>query len=405
MRISHFIVVGTASAVGVVAGVPAVAAPGPEGSKARVTVVATGLNNPRGVIAGPDGVLLVAEAGLGAGKNFGKGPCIASPEDPTAQACVGTTGSVSVVVPPHRRPWGLSRGGTSKRWRDFRIVKGLPSVAGEDGSAALGPHDLTFGPHGLLGSIGLGGDPADREALGPQGRLLGRVVKLHPFDGASPFADLVAYEAANNPDQGDEGSEIDSNPYGLLTDWRERRTVATDAGGNSVLAIDGEGRITTLGVLHVSEADAPPFLGLPPGTKLPMQAVPTSVVRGPDGALYIGQLTGFPFPPGGANVWRLAPDGTLSPYAVGFTNIIDIAFDRQGRLLVLSIAKNGLLNTPEGELPVGGLFRIERDGTRTELAAGSLAAPGGLVVADDGFLYVTNKSILPGAGELLRIRP
>jgi hypothetical protein len=398
------IVVGTVTTVGVLAGVPAVAAPGPERSKARVTVVATGLNNPRGVIVGPDGVLLVAEAGFGAGDKFGQGPCVPSPEDPAVLTCVGLTGSVTVVVPPHARPFGLTHSGTSKRWRDFRIVRGLPSVAGEDGSSALGPHDLAFSRHELLATIGLGGSPETREALGPKGRLLGRVVKLRPFDGARSLADLAAYEAANNPDQGDVGSEIDSNPYGLLGNWHGR-TVATDAGGNSVLAIDRKGRITTLAVLHVSMVPAPPFLGLPPGTLIPMQAVPTSVVRGPDNALYIGQLTGFPFPPGGATVWRLAPNGTLSPYAEGFTNIVDIAFDRQGRLLVLSIAKDGLLNTPPGQLPVGSLIRVERNGSRTEIAAGRLLAPGGVAVGEDGCLYVTNKSILRGAGELLRIRP
>jgi DNA-binding CsgD family transcriptional regulator len=41
-------------------------------------------------------------------------------------------------------------------------------------------------------------------------------------------------------------------------------------------------------------------------------------------------------------------------YATGFTNIIDIAFDRHGRLLVLEIFKNGL---PSGD-PTGSLVRI-----------------------------------------------
>ncbi len=54
-----------------------------------------------------------------------------------------------------------------------------------------------------------------------------------------------------------------------------------------------------LAVFHARLVDAPPFLGLPPGTKIPMQAVPNSVVQGPDGAWYVGQLTGFPFPVGG----------------------------------------------------------------------------------------------------------
>ena len=32
-------------------------------------------------------------------------------------------------------------------------------------------------------------------------------------------------------------------------------------------------------------------------------------------------------------------------------------------------------------------------------------APGGVVIGADGALYVTNKAILPGDGEVLKIRP
>jgi hypothetical protein len=70
----------------------------------------------------------------------------------------------------------------------------------------------------------------------------------------------------------------------------------------------------------------------PDGTVIPMHFVPTTVARGPDGAFYVGQLTGFPFPVGGARVWRVEPGSAPTVYASGFTNIIDIAFDRRGRL-------------------------------------------------------------------------
>jgi hypothetical protein len=52
------------------------------------------------------------------------------------------------------------------------------------------------------------------------------------------------------------------------------------------------------------------------GPGIPMQPVPTSVVVGPDRQYCVSQLTGFPFPPGGANGYRMAlcrdvPEGTL----------------------------------------------------------------------------------------------
>ena len=126
----------------------------------------------------------------------------------------------------------------------------------------------------------------------------------------------------------------------------------TDAGGNDLLKVDHKGRIKVVAVFPTRTVPAPPIPDLPP--EIDMQAVPTSVVKGPDGAYYVGQLTGFPFPPGGANVFRVVPGKAPKVYAGGFTNIIDIAFDKRGRLYVLEIATNGLLNTAEGELPAAG---------------------------------------------------
>src|SRR5215218_566205 len=105
-----------------------------------------------------------------------------------------------------------------------------------------------------------------------------------------------------------------------------------------------------------------------------MQAVPTEVVLGPDGALYISQLTGFPFPVGGANIYRWSADG-VTTYATGFTNVIDLDFGPDGSLYVLEIAKNSLLQGEEG----GRLWRIAPDGTRTVFAEEGLMFPSSVV--------------------------
>ena len=42
--------------------------------------------------------------------------------------------------------------------------------------------------------------------------------------------------------------------------------------------------------------------GAPPGATIQADPVPNTVVRGPDGAFYVGQLTGFPFTRGTATV-------------------------------------------------------------------------------------------------------
>jgi hypothetical protein len=365
----------------VFAGAPAAsAATGAEG-KPSVTVVARGLDNPRGIAVGKHGWLYVAEAGRG-----GTGPCITGPE---GKVCLGATAALT-AIPPR-----FHRGG-----KPHRVIKGLPSLAAEGGNFALGLHKISPAGFGLVATIGLGGGPEAREQLGPGGRLLGHVVGLRPgaHSGAvKPIADLTAYEAANNPDQGDTSSEIDSNPYGILA--TPFGTFATDAGGNDLLKVTKSGHISTVAVFHERLVPSP---FEPPPAKFPMQAVPTTVTRGPDGALYVGELTGFPFVKGAARVWRIAPGKAPKVYATGFTNIVDIAFDRWGRLLVLQISKNGLA----ADDPNGALIRVDvKHGyKRTELAKGKLTFPGGLVIGVDGAIYVTNKSVFAGGGEVLRIR-
>ena len=216
------------------------------------------------------------------------------------------------------------------------------------------------------------------------------------------MADFPRFEELNNPDKGagvppGEPGAIDSNPNGLLV--RHGSQLVTDAGGNDLLKVDHKGRISVVGVFPTQTVPAPPGIpGLPP--ELESQAVPTSVVKGPDGAFYVGQLTGFPFPVGGAKVWRVVPGHKPKVFAAGFTNIIDIAFDKHGRLYVLEIATNGLLS---GD-PTGALIRVERDGSRTTLASDGLVAPGGMAVARHGVIYVSNNTISAGGGEVLRIR-
>jgi sugar lactone lactonase YvrE len=338
-------------------------------------VIATGLDNPRGIAFGADGALYVTEAGKG-----GDGACIAGPE---GEACYGATGALT-------RIWSWK-----KHFKQERVLTGLPSLAPPPtapnaGSGALGPHDITFDDRGAWLTIGLGANPAVREQLGPAGERFGRLVRLSSKDKPRSAADLAGYELEANPDEG----LPDSNPYGL--DALDRRRVVADAGGNSLVEVDRRG-ISTLAVFPIRMVQNP---FAPPGTLMPMQAVPTTVVKGPDGALYVGQLTGFPFPQGGARVYRVpARGGTPKVYADGFTNIIDIAFGRDGALYVLELASSGLLSGN----PQGALIKIGKHGARTTIASEGLSFPGGFVIAKNGAIYVTNNSTSAGTGEVVRI--
>jgi hypothetical protein len=339
-----------------------------EAGGAQQTTVASGLNAPRGLAFSPDGALYVAEAGSG-----GSAPCIEGPEGDTV--CFGTSGSVTRI--DHKR--------------QTRVLTGLPSLAAPGGAQAVGPSDVSFrGKGNMYVTLGMGGDPGVvRPGLPASGQKMGWLLR-----NGKPATDIAGYEAKADPDK----LGADSNPNSVLAVARGQ--VVVDAGGNSLVRVSDGERISTLAVFPQRMVDAPPVMNLPPGTKIPLQPVPTSVVRGPDGAFYVGELTGFPFPKGAARVYRVVPGHAPQVYAEGFTNIIDIAFSN-GKLYVLEIAHNGLL-TAETD-PSGALIRVGRHGSQ-EIVSQNLTLPGGLTFSG-GDAYVSNCGACPaGAGSVVRIR-
>lgn len=334
------------------------------------TPVATGLDNPRGLAFAPNGALYVAEAGRG-----GEGPCYVASDG--EENCVGATGAVTEV-------W---------RGTQRRLVSGLPSAAPQGGGGATGPHDVSLDGSGrIMVTIGLGTDPTLVARGGPLAGIgLGDLIRLNGRSGSwTSVASVAAHEAAENPD----GGHLDSNPYGLATLGSE--TYVADAGGNSVVRVHASGRTSTAAVLPTRLALAPPFLGLPPGTQIPMEPVPTAVAKGPDGALYVGELTGFPFPVGASTIWRILPNGAVEPYRTGYTNVVDITFGPDGSLYVVEIAAAGLLVGP-----IGRVVRVWPNGTETNVAAG-IFAPGGVAIGPDGAAYVTECTVCPGGGAVVR---
>jgi hypothetical protein len=371
-----------------------VAAPASAEEVDDIDVIASGLDNPRHVAVSHSGDVYVAEAGRG-GDHATSKSCFDSAE---GFACTGATGAVTRIS---RHGW---------RHRQERIATGLASFAPADGSSAIGPHGVFVKGSDVFFTNGgptapTRGDPPvvvlrdpTLVAEEPVSRLYGTLLQIRRHGDPRLIADIWRFEHDNNPDELLGNRLIDSNPVDVFAD-RGRFFVA-DAGGNTVLRASRRDEVSVLSLFPNVEQPHP-FV---PGAKVQMNAVPTGVVRGPDGFLYVSQLTGFPFPLGGASVFRVDPrTGDYTTYASGFTNAMDLDFGRDGTLYVLEIDSDSLLTDTTKD---GGIWAVPPGGgtpQRIELPAGTLTEPGGIAVGRRGDLFVSNHATAAGNGQVLEI--
>jgi hypothetical protein len=371
-----------------------------------------GLDNPRGMAFGPEGALYVAEAGRGPSDHS----CF---NDPTQSDCMCPTCFLDPTLEEVQQHTCMARvggqtvcsgptGAVTRLWRGVqeRVVTGLPSYANSAGRAE-GPNGVSvLGPGDAYISIGLEASPDRMERVRDGvGSAFGRLIRVALPSGNSRFvADFVAYENLFNP----EPRILDSNPFGVLA--LPGGAMIVDAGGNDLLRFDND----TLEISTVAVLPNDPLVSHDG------DQVPTSVTVGPDGTLYVGQLTGAAFQDEAAKIFRLVPgalpDQALVPVCTGFKTIISLAFDSEGNLYVLQHS-SGLT----GLTGDGAIYRIaasdvaaglvnhlacSRDANATRITPDiSLKRPTSIVVGPDGFLYVTNNGLTPGQGEVLRIAP
>jgi hypothetical protein len=368
-------VAALATAGTVLASLPASAAPSRDGA-ITVRVVASGLNSPKQLTLGPGGVY-VAESGTGGST------CVNA--DGTSE-CEGETGAVALVTPFGAR----------------NVLAGLPSVL-EGSQGAGGPVAIAFdrGKVAVLFQDTAVNPDGTTGVQGPGSGAFGKLLLERPFSRSlrlSAEVDLAAFAAANPQDPatlgGVPGSETtyDSDPYDIVR-YRDGFAIA-DAGANDVLWLSPRGQLSILGRLP---AIPTAFNAI----TINAQAVPTSLAVGPDGALYVGELVGFPGQPGTSSIYRIVPGKVPSVVAGGLTAVTAIAFDREGRLLATEYSTGGLLAPPT--VP-GALVSVDiSTGTVTTLPVSGLFQPAGLAVDFSGDVFVSDYGNSAGAGEVLRI--
>jgi hypothetical protein len=309
----------------------------------------------------------------------------------------GASGQGELVITDLVGPRGLSQNGTymliaeQGTGRVLQVTKqGTVSVRAEGLPSSTFLEDGVPVPTGVTSAIDVGGKlyVTVGESRGEAG--FDHIYSVVPGQAPVIVADLLAYEQANNVDGNVDMAgepELLINAYDLVSDNAGGFYVSV-SGGNTILHVAADGTISPFAIFPNRENPLFPAVGGPT-----MQQVPTGLEWGPDGALYVTTLTGFPFPEEGARVYRMVDsdgdgdaleDGETTVYASGLTTATNLVFDSDGSLLVTEF--RGFLR---GDETPGRLVRVS-GGAITEVIAEPLLSPTGVTIFD-GEIIVTQE--------------
>jgi hypothetical protein len=337
---------------------------------ARITIIAEGLHDPRGIAFGPEDNFYVAEAGTTPGIYT---PPPGPPIDPTTQ-----TRDRCYINWPLGPTNGGYTGRISKIGRDgsvTTVADGMPSVANNTfvGGARMGVAAVTFmGVH--LFAITPGGGCSHSHPRDPNALL-----RVFPDGFSIPIADLGAY-LSSHPDSKDPTNtdfEPDGTWYSLVSAWGALYTMEPNHG--VMVRVGQHGGITLLANIWEK--------GKQIDVDQDGDKTYTALIKHRE-AFFIGTL-GRGIHDFAAFVYALSRDGsTIRQVASGLRGVLGIAFDKHDRLYALETTGPGLRLT-DAAAGAGRLVRVERDGSLTPIVT-NLTFPTALLPGKHGEFYIAN---------------
>lgn len=283
--------------------------------------------SPRRFRFGPDGTLYVAEAGSGGTRSTRASECeqVVPPVGPYTN---GNTARISRI---------------DARGRRTTLARGFPSGMNALGDV-MGVADVAFVGDQLYALVA-GGGCSHGSRRTPAG-----IARVSSSGDWTIVADLSAFQAANPVAQPvPDDFEPDGSWYSMLAVGGKLFAVEPNH-GEVVRVFPATGRVSR--VVDVSATQGhivPTVLGIRRGT------------------FFFGNLGTFPVTPREEKIFRLSRDGRLALEERGFTTVLGLDFDRQGRMYKLFL-------------------------------------PTGMRFGPDGRLYISNKGFgPPQPGEILRV--